>query len=381
VNGGDRPDAGLGRVRDLYDGALDPAVQVRTLAQGERLFPVREVACGPTSSELPAHANPVRDLSFESAGRGWRLEDVLALGRVAGLLILKDGAIALERYRLGIGADTRWTSMSLAKTITAALVGAAIHDGFIASVDDPVGAHVRELARGAYAGVTIRQLLQMASGVAWDETYTLEGSDRRRMLDAQIAQRPGAILNLMARLPRRAPAGTVWNYSTGETFVAGALVRAAAARPLADYLSEKIWIPCGMQTGAAWWLESPGGVEIGGSGLHATLRDYARFGLLLLHDGVAGGARILPEGWVREAGSPQRIGAETVAYGYMTWPLGDARPVNAGAFQAIGIFGQHLYVNPRERVVIVVAGALPRPSGAAPLAMEDFFAAATLALR
>jgi CubicO group peptidase (beta-lactamase class C family) len=368
-------------VRALYDGALDPDVQVRTLAQGERLFPTREVACGSRSSELPLHGKPVGELSFESAGRGWTLDEVLVQGRIAGLLVLKDGAVALERYRLGIDADTRWTSMSLAKTITAALVGAAIHDGLIAGVDERVCMHVRELARGAYADVTIRQLLQMSSGIAWDETYTHEGSDRRRMLEAQIAQRPGAILQLMARLPRRAPAGTVWNYSTGETFVAGALVRAAAARPLADYLSEKIWIPCGMQAPAAWWLESPGGVEIGGSGLHATLRDYGRFGLFLLHDGVAGGARILPEGWVREAGSAQQIGGETVPYGYMTWPLGDARAVNAGAFQGIGIFGQHLVVNPRERVVIVVAGALPRPSGAAPLAMEDFFAAATLALR
>jgi CubicO group peptidase (beta-lactamase class C family) len=247
--------------------------------------------------------------------------------------------------------------------------------------------YVSKLAGSAYDGVSIRYLLEMASGVKWDETYTNPSSDRRRMLEAQIAQRPGAILDLMAKLPRAAAPGTLWNYSTGETFVAGAVVQAAVARPLAEYLSERIWSKAGMEADATWWLESPDGLEIGGSVLSATLRDYGRFGLFLMNDGVAGGEKILPDGWVQAAGSAKVIGGKLVDYGYMIWPLGT--PVNSssdgssrdGAFKAQGIYGQHIYVNPRERVVIVVWGALPKPTGMEPIADKDFFVAATAALR
>jgi CubicO group peptidase (beta-lactamase class C family) len=283
---------------------------------------------------------------------------------------------------MGNTETTRWMSMSIAKSITSSLVGAAIQDGHIQSIDDPVVRYVEKLRGSAYDGVSIRYLLEMASGVRWDETYTNPGSDRRRMLQAQIAQRPGVILELMASLPPAGPPGTIWNYSTGETYVAGAVVRAAVGIPLAQYLSERIWSKVGMESDATWWLDSPDGLEIGGSGISATLRDYGRFGLFLLNGGMAGGEKILPDGWVRDAGSSKIIGGKSVDYGYMLWPFA-AHPgsANDGAFQAIGIFGQHIYVNPRERVVIVVWSAQPKPTGTATIADEDFFAAACAALR
>jgi CubicO group peptidase (beta-lactamase class C family) len=273
-------------------------------------------------------------------------------------------------------------SMSMVKSITSSLMGAAIQDGYIQSIDDPVTKYVAKLKGSAYDGVSIRFLLQMASGVKWDETYTNPASDRRRMLAAQIAQHPGAILDLMAKLPRAGAPGTIWNYSTGETFVAGAVVRAAVDRPLAQYLSERIWTKAGMESDATWWLESPGGLEIGGSGLSATLRDYGRFGLFLMNGGVAGGEKILPDGgWVRDAGSSKTIGGKVVDYGYMIWPFSaSSGAANQGAFQALGIYGQHIYVNPTEHVVIVVWGALPKPTGKEVIADADFFAAATAAL-
>jgi len=160
------------------------------------------------------------------------------------------------------------------------------------------------------------------------------------------------------------------------------VVREAVGRPLADYLSERIWTKAGMESDATWWLESPNGLEIGGSGLSATLRDYGRFGLFLMNDGVASGEKVLPDGWVQDAGRNKSIGGKIVDYGYMTWPLAaPAGSANHGAFQAIGIYGQHIYVNPREHVVIVVWGALPKPSGKETIADEDFLAAATEALR
>jgi CubicO group peptidase (beta-lactamase class C family) len=372
----------LGDIRAVYDGSLTSDRQVRTFQHSERLFPVREVARGARVLALPHSELTLPTVEFLSGGVRYDLVDTLALNRVTGLLVLKDGAVVREEYALGNTPETRWISMSVAKTITATLIGAAIHEGHIRSIDDPVTHYLAPLRGGAYEGVTIRQILQMTSGVGWDETYTSPVSDRRRMLEAQIARQPGAILALMARLPRVAPAGTVWNYSTGETFIAGALLSAATGRTLSDYLSERIWARVGMESAATWWLESPDGLEIGGSGLAATLRDYGRFALFLLHGGIAGGERILPEGWLAAAAAPQWLGGRRVDYGYMVWPLAAAPgSVNDGAFQAIGIFGQHLYFNPRERVVIVVWGAQPKPNGKAPVSPADFFAAVTSALR
>jgi CubicO group peptidase (beta-lactamase class C family) len=379
--GADAPE-NIGTVAEVYDGTLTSDIQVRTFRHIDRLFPVRIVKHGLRVLALPRATKRLARVEFASGGKTYDLIDYMALNRVTALLVLKDGKIAYEDYEMGNTERTRWMSMSMVKSITSSLMGAAIQQGFIRSIDDPVTQYVAKLKGSAYDGVSIRYLLQMASGVKWDETYTNRASDRRRMLDAQIAQRPGAILDLMAKLPQAGAPGTIWNYSTGETFVAGAVVRAAVGRPLADYLSERIWTKAGMEADATWWLESPNGLEIGGSGLSATLRDYGRFGLFLMNGGVANGEKILPDGWVKDAGSPKTIGGKIVDYGYMIWPIA-AGPgaANNGAFQALGIYGQHIYVNPRERVVIVVWGALPKPTDMEVIADEDFFAAAALALR
>ena len=372
----------IGTVEQVYDGTLTSDIQIHTFRHIDRLFPVRVVKHGPQVLALPRAPKPLTQVNFTSGGKTYDLIDYMALNRVTALLVLKEGRIAYEDYEMGNTERTRWMSMSMVKSITSSLMGAAIQDGHIKSIDDPLTQYVGKLKGSAYEGVSIRYLLEMASGVKWDETYTDPASDRRRMLQAQIAQRPGGILELMAKLPRAAAPGTIWNYSTGETFVAGAVVRAAVGRPLADYLSDRIWTKAGMESDATWWLESPDGMEIGGSGLSATLRDYGRFGLFLMNGGVARGERILPDGWMRDAGSRKIIGAKPVNYGYMIWPFA-ASPgsANDGAFQALGIYGQHIYVNPKERVVIVVWGALPKPTGKEVIADEDFFAAAAAALR
>ena len=201
------------------------------------------------------------------------------------------------------------------------------------------------------------------------------------MLDLQLEQRPGAILNFMRSLPRAAPPGTAWNYSTGETHVLGALLRAAIKRPLADYLSEKIWTKFGMEQDATWWLESPGGLEVGGSGLSATLRDYARFGLFVINGGKAQGEQIVPSGWFPNAGTPKPIGGRLFPYGYMWWSFGAySAPIHSGAFEAVGIFGQFIYINPAHNTVIVILSARQRPTGSTVINDSDFFAAATAAL-
>ena len=350
-------DEPIGSVREVYDGRLYPDIQVNTFRNIQRLFPTRTVAAGPEPRPLPRDLLDLADFAFTAGEERYDLYDVLAMNRVSGIVILQDGKTRFEKYFLGNDERTRWMSMSVVKSITAALVGAAIHDGFIESIDDPVARYLPRFEGTAYDGVTVRQLLMMASGVAWNETYTDPASDRRRMLEAQIGQQPGAILDLMAALPRAAEPGTRWNYSTGETQLVGALVQAATGKAVADYLSEKLWVPMGMESDASWWLASPGGLEIGGSGLSATLRDYTRFGLFLLNDGVIDGARVLPEGWMAEAGSPKTIGGEEIEYGYMLWPL------HGDSYAAIGIFGQFVFVDPDQDLVVAMWSAQPKPVG------------------
>ncbi|MGP9799767.1 serine hydrolase domain-containing protein [Rheinheimera sp. NSM] len=361
----------IGTVRQLYDGKLYPDIQVNTFRNIDRLFPTRSVARGKTVSTLPLSKQPLREFSYQVDGKSYDLYDVLSMNRVSGLLIIHHGEVVFEKYLLGNNEHTRWMSMSVVKSITATLIGAAIHDGHINSIDDPIVNYLPRFKGTVYDGVTVKQLLQMSSGVAWNETYTDAASDRRRMLEAQISQQPGAILALMAALPRAAKPGTVWNYSTGETQLAGALVQAASGKPVAQYLSEKIWSKLGMEADANWWLQAPDGLEIGGSGLSATLRDYARLGLFWLNDGVINAAnnstsadrnstansseRVLPQGWMAEASRRQVIGGKAVDYGYMFWPL------HGRSYAAEGIFGQYLFVDPDAKLVVAMWSAQAKP--------------------
>jgi CubicO group peptidase (beta-lactamase class C family) len=362
-------DEPIGTVRQVYDGRLYPDIQVNTFRNIDRLFPTRTVARGDTVYPLPVSDNPLQAFSYSVDGQTYDLYDVLAMNRVSGMVIIRHGEILFEKYLLGNDERTRWMSMSVVKSMTATLIGAAIQDGHISSIDDPIVDYLPRFAGTAYDGVTVRHLLQMSSGVAWNETYTDPASDRRRMLEAQISGEPGAVLELMASLPRAAEPGTRWNYSTGETQLAGALVRAATGKPVADYLSEKIWSKMGMEADANWWLQSPEGLEVGGSGLSATLRDYARFGMFMLNDGVINGERVLPEGWMDTAGSRQMIGGEEVPYGYMLWPFHEQ------SYAAVGIFGQYVFVDPDKDLVVAMWSAQPKPLGRTGLNEEKFLEA------
>lgn len=364
----------IGTVRQVYDGHLYPDIQANTFRNIDRLFPTRTVQAGSRPYPLPSSGRPLENFKFASRGKSWDLYDFLSLNRVGGILVVKDGQVCFEKYLLGNTPRTRWMSMSVVKSMTATLVGMAIKDGYIQSLDAPVTDYLPRLHGSAYDGVTVRHLLQMASGVAWNETYTDASSDRRAMLEAQISQRPGAILEVMSKLERAAPPGTRWNYSTGETQVVGALVAAATGKHVADYLAEKIWLPFGMETDANWWLESPDGLEIGGSGFSATLRDYARFGQFMLNGGIVDGKQTLPEGWIAEATTAKVIDGEAVEYGYMWWPL------DRGAYSAIGIFGQFVYVNPADHLVVAMWSAQPKPVGTDVIDEYDFFNALADAL-
>jgi CubicO group peptidase (beta-lactamase class C family) len=372
----------IGTVRQMYDGALTPEMAVHTFRNIDRLFPTRAVAHGAHPRPLPASPSPLRDVHFRDGDASYDLGQYLDLNRVAGILVLKNGQIALERYRYGNSERTRWMSMSVAKSITSTLVGAAIAQHRITSLSDPVTKYVTSLSGSAYDGVSVRDILMMSSGVRWNETYTDSSSDRRHLLEAQIAQQPGAAMKLMAALPRAAPPGTVNNYSTGETQVAGEIVRSAVGRPLADYLADRIWSRYAMEADARWWLDSPNGHEIGGSGFSATLRDYGRFGQFILDGGVANGERILPTGWIEDASTPKTLrDGDALPYGYFWWPGTSPAQRRDGAFDAEGIFGQHVYINPAVHLVIVVWSAQTKPTGGAIIDDWKFFDAVAEQMR
>ena len=288
--------------RRLYAGKLGPTQLVDTLRHSDRLFPSALVPRGKLLPQpLPRSVRRLFDVELITGSRSYDLTDYLALNRIAGLLVLKDGEVVREDYELGLKPTDRWASFSLAKSICSTLVGCAIGDGLIGGVLDPIGRYLPALAASAYAEVTIRDVLRMSSGVRWSETYLDPASERRRFLELQISGQPGSLLTFMAGLQAHAPPGARFNYNTGETFLIGALLEAATGRSLARYLGERLWSHLGMDREACWWLESPQGNGIGGSGFSATLRDYARFARFVLDDGVADGVRLVPAGWLTEA--------------------------------------------------------------------------------
>jgi CubicO group peptidase (beta-lactamase class C family) len=364
----------------MLDGTVRPDDQVKMLAHSEELFPVRIANRGPSVTPLRHSSKPLRPFEFASDGKTYNTFDYLSLNRVAGLLVLKNGEVSFEDYELGNDESTRWASFSVAKSVTSTLLGAAIKDGYVRSLDDLVTAYLPQLRGSAYDGVTIRNVIQMTSGVRWSEAYADRNSDLRKLTEQRMTLRPGVVLGFMSSLERANDPGTVLRYNTGETYLLGDLLEAAIQRPLTQYLSEKIWSQVGMERDATWWLESPGGMVLAGAGIAATLRDYGRFGLFVLNDGRVGANRIVPEGWFSEAGSAKVVGGNSVDYGYMWWPIPAGEPIHAGAFKAQGLFGQVIYINPSEKVVVVVLSSRSKPGVAGVIKDNDFFAAVIKAL-
>jgi len=307
---------------------------------------------------------------------GTSLDAYMAAHHVAGIMVLQDGKVRLERYGLGAGAQTRWTSFSVAKSFTSTLVGAALRDGAIHSLDDKVVRYIPELAVGAYRDVTVRQLLTMTSGVRWNEDYSDPHSDVAQMYEGRRVPGEPLLVTYMAPLPREFAPGERWVYKTGETDLVGILVNRATGKTLAAYLSEKIWRPYGMANDALWLKDAVDGTEAGGSGVSATLGDYARLGQFLLDGGMAGGHAVLADGWLADATKKHAdIGAPGRGYGYQWWTWDD------GAFAGIGIFGQLLYVDPARHLVIVQLAAWPVATDEAQAkARGDFIRAVTHAI-
>ena len=300
-----------------------------------------------SGTPLPLPSGEPLDIPFDVDGY---LQDQ----RNAGLVILQGGKLRLERYGLDFSAEGRWTSFSVAKSFTSTLVGAAIRDGHISSVDDMVSDYIPDLRGSVYDDVSIHQLLTMTSGVQWNEDYEDRNSDVARFNEHEAEPGVDVTVSYMRTLSREAPAGSKWVYKTGETNLIGVLVSSATGKSLADYLSEKVWAPFGMEQDATWLLGSTGH-EISGCCVQAATRDFARFGLFMLAGGIVDGKPVLPDNWIASATRHQvGIGAEGRGYGYQWWTYDD------GSYAARGIFGQGIFIDPQRDLVIASNSNWPR---------------------
>jgi CubicO group peptidase (beta-lactamase class C family) len=296
------------------------------------------------------------------------VEEYMASQHTSGLVILQDGKIRFERYGQEFDADGRWTSFSVAKSFTSTLVGAAVQDGYIKSLEDKVSQYIPDLRGSAYDDVTIRQLLTMSSGVRWNEDYEDPEADVAKFNKAKADPGVDATVSFMRKLPRAHPPGTVWHYNTGETNLIGVLVSSATGKSLAQYLQDTIWHPAGMAA-TATWLQGKTGHEIAGCCLQAATRDFARFGLFVLANGNIGGKQIVPEDWFSQATRKQMdIGVPGKGYGFQWWTYDD------GAVAAQGIFGQGIFIDPQRRLVIASNSNWTRATlGPEPKAREEFY--------
>ncbi|HEY0111836.1 MAG TPA: serine hydrolase domain-containing protein [Allosphingosinicella sp.] len=324
----------------------------RNFRSMEKLFPAVSVDAGERVRPLPA-GKPLEP----ALGGAAAVDALMASMNMAGLLVLQDGKIRLERYARGYGPEQTWTSFSVAKSITSTLVGAAVKDGFIKSLDDPVTRYIPELKGSAYDGVSVRHVLTMTSGVRWNEDYTDPKSDVARMFSTPPPLGEDVTVAYLRKLPREAAPGSKWVYKTGESNLIGVLVARAVREPLSIYLWRKIWSRYGMERDAHWQVDE-NGQEIGGCCLSASLRDYGRFGQFILDGGRAGYLDVLPAGWVEEATRAQaEVGTPGRGYGYQWWTGPE------GTFSAVGIFGQMIHIDPARKLVIVTSSAASQATG------------------
>jgi len=305
----------------------------------EQWFAGHEVPAASKTRALPKGA-------ALSPGLQADLKALMAASGAAGVMVLEDGKVRFEDYGLGLGPDDRWTSFSVAKSFTSTLLGAAVKDGFITSLDDPVTQYIPGLKGSAYEGVTVRQLATMTSGVAWNEDYTDPKSDVAQLNRFVVEYGANAIVAQMKALPREAAPGAKWVYKTGETNLIGLLVENATGKPLAEYAQSKIVEPAGF-AGGLFWMVDPRGGNIGGCCLSITLADYARMGQFALD----GGTGAVPDGWFAEATASQfDFGDSGFGYGYQWWTY------PGESYGAQGIFGQGITLFPDKGVVFAYIG-------------------------
>ncbi len=344
------------RVVTLFD-AENIEYNFRNMAE---IFPFRRVSKGPQNFQFRSQPKALIE-SFNHHGKHYQVKELLEKTKTTGFLVLQNDAIVFEQYSLGNTIDSLNISWSVNKSFVSALIGIAVEDGLIASINDPITDYVAELSDSGYAGVSIKNILQMSSGVTFDEDYAAFFSDINRM--GRVIALGSSINEFAASLSSSKKAGQYHHYVSMDTQVLGMLLKNVTNKSPSEYLQEKIWSQLGMRSDALW-LTDDLGMELAFGTLNVTVRDYARFGRLYLNQGQWQGQQLVPKQWIIDSTTPDAAhlmpgenpsSSNRSGYGYQWWI--PEHPQND--YLARGIYGQYIYVNPAKKVVIVKTSADP----------------------
>ena len=348
-------------LQDVRRHWLDANVNVLTFHNIDQIFPTRRVDASSTRWTLPREEMKL-DFTYEYGGKTHSATDVLDRTYTNALIVIKHGKIVSETYRNQTSDTSHFISFSMAKSITSMLIGIALADGQIHSVDDLITLYVPELRNSAYDGVTIRQALDMRSGADYHEVYV---SDHPNLLatafEESFVENRAHFADFARTMTRAYPPGEHFSYSTFESCVLGWVLERATKQSITRFMSERLWKPAGMESYGFWMIDgSPDtGREFSGGGFNAVARDYARLGLMMLRNGKAGDRQVIPQAWVKQSTTPDvREAADpedpSFAYHFQWWPI-----VNSDAYMARGLQGQVIYVDPGADTVIVKLSSFP----------------------
>jgi CubicO group peptidase (beta-lactamase class C family) len=344
----------------LYDviTLFEPDVIVSNFRNMDTMFDYRTVHRGETVFDLADEKRVLPD-TYVYEGAVKNTAEFINNTWTTGLIVLKGDTVAFEEYYLGNDKNSKAISWSVAKSFVSALMGIALEEGYIKDINDPVTRYVPLLKGTGYDGVPIKDVLEMSSGIRFNEDYADFFSDINRM--GRVIALNGSLDSFVASLENEREPGTYNHYVSMDTQVLGMVLREATGQDISSYLEDKIWKKIGMESDT-YWLVDGDGMELAFGGLNVILRDYARFGLLYLNGGKMMGQQIVPADWVRMSVNPtephllpgERPSSDWVlGYGYQWWipenPQGD--------FLAIGIYNQFIYVNPKYDVVIAKTSA------------------------
>ncbi|MCR2825007.1 serine hydrolase domain-containing protein [Microbacterium sp. zg.Y909] len=349
----------LGDLR-LFTGAP----QLENFAHFKDLIPVQRMEPSRRPRPWPAGAAVELPGSFPFGGEHRPVAEMLERTGSAALLILRDGEIRYEHYWHTGGPEVQWISMSVAKSFVSALVGMLVDDGTIPDIGAPISDHIAVEPGSAYDGVSIRDVLLMSSGARWNEDYSNPESDVAKFMPAMRPEGEG-LDAFVSHMTREFEPGTLCRYNSGDTLALGMLLRAVSGRSIGDLMQEKLMDPLGAEQPGYWAIDAFG-VEMAAGGLNLTARDFARLGELYRLGGEWDGARVVSEEWVRDSTrvtapqcSPERMAEPGedphMGYGYQWWlPTNDH-----GAFSAIGVYNQFIFVDPTTKTTIVKLSANP----------------------
>lgn len=350
-------------VQDVRRHVFDADINTLTFHNMDEIFPTRRVARSGDILPLPRREQPM-PVTYRFGGGEYSVEDGLVRTATNAILVLKDGKIVYEKYLNLTNEDTRFIIWSCTKSITSLLIGIAIDEGSISSIDDRIVKYVPELKGTAFETATIRNVLEMRSGADWDERYDFGAnpSPAAKAYENALVRNVSRYADAARVLKSAHKPGTSFNYSTVDTAVLGWLLERATKHSIEQYTAEKLWSRLGAEADGFYIADGAPGVgrAFNGAGFNATLRDLGRLGQMVLEQGKAGGQQVVPAAWIAESTRPYTTGAQPegpLGYGYQWWTVKGRK-----SFSALGLQGQSIYIDPETRTVVVKLSYYPPAS-------------------